>query len=259
MTALAFPAASRTLRRTSICTDVEPAATLEGAGKNPQPGKVGDSWPVVLVNETDCVPIKYVKSHATITPVDNRPSNVQSLDVPPVPSVHVSLPEGPVTVKLATSGGVTTSVAVCTTLLYAPEIVTVCVVVVVVIDIVKVPVDAPAGIVTLAGTVATVVTLEDSVTTVPPVGAGWFSVAVPCTDPPPMTVAALSVIDERANGGGVAATIRITVRVAPLYEAVNVIVNAPPVSRVVTVNDALVAPAGTVTLDAICATPASLL
>src|SRR5438128_2702726 len=52
---------------------------------------------------------------------------------------------------------------------------------------------------------------------------------------------------------------RMTVRVVPPYEAVSVMVNAPPVSRVVTVNDALVEPAGTVTLDVIIATPGSLL
>src|ERR1700674_4287920 len=52
---------------------------------------------------------------------------------------------------------------------------------------------------------------------------------------------------------------RMTARVVPAYEAVSVMVKAPPVSRVVTVNGALVAPAGTVTLAAIVATLGSLL
>jgi hypothetical protein len=44
---------------------------------------------------------------------------------------------------------------------------------------VKVALVAPAGTVTLAGTVATAVLLLDRVTTVPPDGAGLFNVTVP--------------------------------------------------------------------------------
>ncbi len=51
----------------------------------------------------------------------------------------------------------------------------------------------------------------------------------------------------------------MVVRVVPPYDAVSVIVNAPPVARLVTVKAALVAPAATVTLDAVAATVGSLL
>lgn len=48
--------------------------------------------------------------------------------------------------------------------------------------------DAPAGIVTLAGTVARVVTELMSVTTAPPVGAGPFKTIVAVAPHPPMTL-----------------------------------------------------------------------
>jgi hypothetical protein len=53
---------------------------------------------------------------------------------------------------------------------------------------------APAGTVTLAGTVAALVLLLDSVTTAPPDGAALVRLAVPCEVLPPTTLAGLSAI-----------------------------------------------------------------
>jgi hypothetical protein len=60
---------------------------------------------------------------------------------------------------------------------------------------------APAGTVTLEGTLAAPLLLE-SVTIAPPAGAGPVSVTVPVEGVPPMTLAGFSVSDERVGGGG---------------------------------------------------------
>ena len=62
---------------------------------------------------------------------------------------------------------------------------------------VKVPLVAPAGTITLEGTVATPVLLLESRTWAPPAGAGPFSVTVPVEDcTPPTTLVGLSVSEE---------------------------------------------------------------
>ena len=58
----------------------------------------------------------------------------------------------------------------------------------------KVALEAPAGTVTLAGTVAALVLLLDSVTTAPPEGAALVRLAVPCEPLPPTTLIGLSAI-----------------------------------------------------------------
>src|SRR2546430_1664460 len=110
---------------------------------------------------------------------------------------------------------------------------------------VNVPLVAPTGTVTLAGTVAAVLSL-DSVTCAPPAGAGPSSVAVPVELLPPVTVVGFTPSEERRTGCGF--TVRVAVRVTPLYKAEMVTGVDAATALVVTVNVTLVAPTGTVTL-----------
>src|SRR6266436_4515667 len=62
---------------------------------------------------------------------------------------------------------------------------------------------APAGTITLEGTLAAAVLLLESATCAPPAGAGPLSVTVPVEDSvPPMTLVGLSVSEERERVGG---------------------------------------------------------
>lgn len=73
---------------------------------------------------------------------------------------------------------------------------------------VKVTLVAPAGTVTLAGTLAAA-ELSESVTTAPPVGAAAVKMAVPCEVSPPTTSVGLSVIVESAAGAACAVKRRV--------------------------------------------------
>jgi len=80
---------------------------------------------------------------------------------------------------------------------------------------VKVALIAPAGTVTLEGTLATAVLLLESVTWAPPAGAGPLKVTVPVEDcKPPITLVGSSVNDERGGGGG-GVTVREAVLLTP--------------------------------------------
>src|SRR2546426_9254365 len=104
---------------------------------------------------------------------------------------------------------------------------------------------APAGTVTLAGTVAAAVLSLDSVTCAPPAGAGPSSVAVPVELLPPVTVVGFTPSEERRTARF---TMRVAVRVTPLWsEELTAEVHAAS-TLVVPLHLALVAPAGTVTL-----------
>ena len=70
---------------------------------------------------------------------------------------------------------------------------------------VKVVLVAPAGTITLEGTLAAPGLLLESATCAPPVGAGPLSVTVPVEDCiPPTTLAGFSISEERAGAGGAA-------------------------------------------------------
>ena len=66
---------------------------------------------------------------------------------------------------------------------------------------------APAGTVTLAGTVATDVLLLDSVTTAPPLGAAPLSVTRPVDGTPPLTLVGLTVREVRVGAEVAAVTV----------------------------------------------------
>ena len=70
---------------------------------------------------------------------------------------------------------------------------------------VKVALVAPAGMITLEGTLAAPVLLLESVTCAPPAGAGPLSVTVPVEDCiPPTTLVGFSESEERVGAGGAA-------------------------------------------------------
>jgi len=58
---------------------------------------------------------------------------------------------------------------------------------------------APAGTVTLDGTLATPALLLDRLTAAPPLGAGALSVTVPIEELPPVTVVGFRISDERVT------------------------------------------------------------
>src|SRR2546422_5779484 len=85
---------------------------------------------------------------------------------------------------------------------------------------VKVALVAPAGTMTLEGTLAAAVLLLESVTWAPPVGAGPLRVAVPVEDcAPPTTLVGFSVSDERGGGEG-RGTVCTPGLLTPPYDAV---------------------------------------
>lgn len=108
---------------------------------------------------------------------------------------------------------------------------------------------APAGTVTLAGTVTTAVLLLESETSAPPLGAGALRVTMPAEGDPPTTVLGESVravrVGPAAVGCGV--TVREALCVRPEFEAEMVTVVELVEGAVVTWNATAVAPVGTVT------------
>src|SRR5438309_594148 len=70
-----------------------------------------------------------------------------------------------------------------------------------VVAAVNVALVAPAGTITVAGTLAMAVLLLVSETTLPPGGAGAFKLAVPVEDDPPTTLAGLKLSELRAGLG----------------------------------------------------------
>src|SRR5512132_43520 len=66
---------------------------------------------------------------------------------------------------------------------------------------------APAGTVTLCGTVAALVLLLESAITAPPEGAAALNVTVPCDELPPVTLVGFSVREERTGEAAVVVTV----------------------------------------------------
>jgi hypothetical protein len=117
------------------------------------------------------------------------------------------------------AAGFTVNVPVRVTPPDAPEIVTDAEAVTALDVTVNVPLVAPAAIVMLAGTVAAVVLLLESVTTAPPEGAAALSVAVPVAFalPPVTPVGEIDSDDKVGVGGGAVwvLTVSVPVRVTP--------------------------------------------
>ena len=75
---------------------------------------------------------------------------------------------------------------------------------------------APAATVTLAGVLATVVLLLESVTVAPPDGAARLNVTVPVDEFPPVTLVGFRLSDERVACGGTGVTVSEADLVTPL-------------------------------------------
>jgi hypothetical protein len=148
--------------------------------------------------------------------IEVPPANVAEPVVPTVTLIPAGLeftrsPLLPVavTVSVADCGGVvvcgfTVNIAVLVAPAKVPLIVTAVAAVTPVVPIAKFALSAPAGTVTFAVTLATVVLLLDSVTIAPPVGAAAVNVTVPCDELPPTTDVGLTLtLDKLAMAGAV--------------------------------------------------------
>lgn len=128
--------------------------------------------------------------------------------------------------------------------LYEAEMFAVVEVITILVFTTKVALVAPAGTVTLAGTLAARLSLVTR-TCEPPAGAGPFRVTVPVEVPrgPPTTLFGLSVSEDTAGGR----TVSMAVRAPPPKDAEMVTEVDAATALVVRVKVALVAPAATVT------------
>jgi hypothetical protein len=110
---------------------------------------------------------------------------------------------------------------------------------------------APAGTVTLGGTLAEPGSWLPRLTRTPPVGAAADNPTVPVEEVPPVTLAGLTVKEESEipdGGGGGGDIVKDALRAVPLNEAeIVAVVVAVIVLRVLTVKVVLVAPAATTT------------
>jgi hypothetical protein len=102
----------------------------------------------------------------------------------------------------------------------------------------------PAATVTLPGTLAELKLLESD-TVAPPEGAGPSRVTVPCDDEPPVTLVGFKVTVVTANAGVMVR--EVSKELAPMVAVIDTFV-VEVTDDVVTVNEAVVLPAATVTL-----------
>jgi hypothetical protein len=180
--------------------------------------------PVVTARATGKPPVGAAEPIVTVPVVGVPPATEVGLNAKPVTT-------GSVTVKVAELVP-PLPVAVITEEPFAISVVTV-----------KVAEVAAAGIVTVAGTVATEVVPDVSAIERPPVGAGAEMVTVPVEGAGPTTDVGLSVNVVTAPG----LTVTVVVTVEMPVVALIVAVVAVPTAVVVAVKVAVVAPAGTVT------------
>jgi hypothetical protein len=174
-------------------------------------------------------------------PVAATPLNVTVavVPVPPITEFAVSANEdtvGACTVTAPEASVELIDPVICTTtLLLTGEVVTL-----------KLAVVDPAETVTVAGTCAAAVVVLVSVTTAPPVGAGWVNVTTPVVPWPPRTLVGVWITTEEISTGGV------TAKGARAFELLKLAVMLPVAvvvtEDVVIVNWALVCPAETTTV-----------
>lgn len=167
-----------------------------------------------------------VTRSVTLVPVEN--------DAVPLVPVATLIPLGDdvtrspprpvaVTVSVAVcggaAGGLMVTPAVRVTPLELADTVTAVALLTVLVATLNVPTCAPAPTVTVAGTLATVVLLLESVTRVPPCGAAADRTTCPCTVPPPTRLGGLSETICSVGAGGwvtVGVTVTVAMRVVPL-------------------------------------------
>jgi hypothetical protein len=213
--------------------------------------KVVDVLPAgtVTLEGTVATEVRLLESVTTEPPVGAGPERVTVPVEGVLPLTVVGL-----SVKELSVGEFTASVAVFAAPPYVPVIVADVFDATASVVIVKVAVVAFAGTVTLPGTLAAFVLLLVSVTTAPPDGAGPVSVTVPVEEVPPttdvgftVTVLTLAVVTDR-----------LAIRLTPYVPMIAGLALADT-GLVVTVNVAVVAFGGTVTLAGTCATEVLLL
>ena len=134
------------------------------------------------------------------------------------------------------AGALTVRVALRVRPAYVAEIVVLALELTAVVETVNVALVAPAGTVTLAGTVAAAVLLLESAIDAPPDGAAASSVTVPVELSPPVTVVGLRASDDSAGSeAGATVTLKLRLTVAPcasvsrsVKENVPAVVGVPP-------------------------------
>jgi hypothetical protein len=154
---------------------VAPAATVTLAG----------TWAAALLLES-----------VTTAPPDGAAPLSVTVPVEPLPPITLAgLTDTEESITVG--AGITVKVTDCV-VPYVPEIDEVVVVETALVVTLKVALDSPAAIVTLAGTWAAVVLLLERVTTAPPAGAVPLKVTVPVDPLPPTTLTGLTVTEASA-------------------------------------------------------------
>ncbi len=201
-------------------------------------GKVADVAPAATVTEAGTIALVLVEASCTTVPLAG--AGPLRMTVPTEGSPPASV-DG-FRVKLVREGGLIVRTAVVTKPPWMAVMVAGVGPATGVVVMVKVVVVAPAGIVTVLGTVA-LDDLELTDTTTPPVGAGPSSVRVPMEELPPVTVVGESVRLVKTGGS----IVSVAVEETPPWVAVMVTGVDVTTGVVLTVKVPVVAPAATVT------------